>query len=54
MIFFLRGRELVFGRKWTPEIFNQLVTLMTRAMKLDPNYAEAYAGLASRAQSGFP
>jgi adenylate cyclase len=42
---FLRGRELIFGRKWTREIFDQLVALMTRAIQHDPNYAEAYAGL---------
>ena len=42
---FLRGRELILGRKWTREIFDQLVALMTRAIELDPNYAEAYAGL---------
>jgi adenylate cyclase len=42
---FLRGRELILGRKWTREIFDQLVALMTRAIQLDPNYAEAYAGL---------
>ncbi|HEX9071983.1 MAG TPA: adenylate/guanylate cyclase domain-containing protein, partial [Pseudolabrys sp.] len=29
---FLRGRELILGRKWTREIFDQLVTLMTRAI----------------------
>jgi adenylate cyclase len=42
---FLRGRELILGRKWTREIFDQLVALMTRAIQLDPNYAEAYGGL---------
>jgi len=42
---FLRGRELIFSRKWTREIFNQLVAHTTRAIELDPNYAEAYAGL---------
>ena len=42
---FLRGRELILGRKWTREIFDQLVALMTRAIQLDPDYAEAYAGL---------
>ncbi len=43
---FLRGRELIRGTKWSREIFEQAVALFTRAIELDPNYAEAYAGLA--------
>jgi adenylate cyclase len=35
----------MFGRKWNREIFDQVVSLMTRAIELDPNYAEPYAGL---------
>jgi adenylate cyclase len=43
---FLRGRELLRGTKWNREIFEQAMALFTRAIELDPNYAEAYAGLA--------
>lgn len=43
---FLRGRELILGRKWTRDVFDKLVAFMTRAIELDPAYAEAYAGLA--------
>ena len=42
---FLRGRELMFGRKWTRDTFDNLITLLTRATELDPIYAEPYAGL---------
>jgi len=35
----------MFGRKWTPDIFDKLAALLKRAVELDPNYAEAYAGL---------
>ena len=42
---FLRGRQLMFGREWTRDIFDKLVELLTRAVELDPNYADAYAGL---------
>jgi adenylate cyclase len=43
---FLRGRELVRGTKQTRETFEEGVALFTRAIELDPNYGEAYAGLA--------
>jgi adenylate cyclase len=43
---FLRGRELIRGTKWNREIYERAVALFTRAIDLDPNYAEAYAGLA--------
>ena len=43
---FLRGRELIRGTKWNRGIFEQAVALFKRAIELDPNYAEAYAGLA--------
>jgi adenylate cyclase len=43
---FLRGRELLRGPKWNRETFDQAVALLTRAIELDPNYAEPYAGLA--------
>jgi len=42
---FLRGRELLRGTKWNREIFEQTVAVLTRAVELDPNYAEPYAGL---------
>ena len=42
---FLRGREILFGRKWTREIFDTVVAFLRGAIELDPNYAEAYAGL---------
>ena len=43
---FLRGRELLFGKKWNRELFEQVVALLRRAIELDPNYAEPYAGIA--------
>jgi len=42
---FLRGRELLFGQRYSREVFDQVVALLSRAMELDPNYAEPYAGL---------
>jgi adenylate cyclase len=36
---------LMFGREWTRDIFDKLVELLTSAVELDPNYADAYAGL---------
>jgi adenylate cyclase len=50
---FLRGRELMFGRKWNREIFDKVVSLMTRAIELDPNYAEPYAGLGMAHNNDF-
>jgi adenylate cyclase len=43
---FLRGRELVRGSKWNRETFDRAVGYFRRAIELDPNYAEPYAGLA--------
>ena len=42
---FLRGREILIGRKWNREIFDTVVALLRGAVDLDPNYADAYAGL---------
>jgi adenylate cyclase len=42
---FLRGREILHGRKWNREIFDTAVAIFRSAIELDPNYAEAYAGL---------
>ncbi|MGB8554987.1 MAG: adenylate/guanylate cyclase domain-containing protein, partial [Pseudolabrys sp.] len=42
---FLRGREMLLGRKWNRETFDTIVAFMRGAIDLDPNYAEAYAGL---------
>jgi adenylate cyclase len=42
---FLRARELLFGRKKDRDMFDQVVALLTRAIELDPNYAEPYAAL---------
>ena len=43
---FMRARELLRGTKLNRETFDQAVALLTRAIELDPNYAEPYAGLA--------
>ena len=43
---FLRGRELLPGQKKSREVFDQIVGLLSRAIELDPDYAEPYAGLA--------
>jgi adenylate cyclase len=42
---FLRARELLFGRKKDRDMFDQVGALLTRAIELDPNYAEPYAAL---------
>jgi adenylate cyclase len=44
---FLRGRELLLGQKKNRDVFDQIVGLLSRAIELDPNYAEPYAGLAT-------
>jgi adenylate cyclase len=43
---FMRARELLRGTTLNRETFDQAVGLLTRAIELDPNYAEPYAGLA--------
>jgi adenylate cyclase len=43
---FLRGRALLQGAKKDREVFDQIVAFLSRAIELDPNYAEPYAGLA--------
>jgi adenylate cyclase len=43
---FMRARELLRGTTLNRETFDQAVGLLTRAIELDRNYAEPYAGLA--------
>jgi len=43
---FLRGREALVGSENTREAFELAVRSFTRAIELDPNYAEPYVGLA--------
>ncbi len=43
---FMRARELLLGSTQNREVFEQAVALLNRARDLDPNYAEADAGLA--------
>ena len=43
---YLRGRELLLGSTKNHDIFEQSKGLLMRAIELDPNYAQAYAGLA--------
>jgi len=43
---FLRGRELLRSQKWNREIFDYCVGFLLRAIELDPDYGDAYAGLA--------
>ena len=43
---FLRGREFLRGRKWNCETFDCTVRFFTQAIELDPDYGDAYAGLA--------
>jgi adenylate cyclase len=42
---FLRGREALLGPRQTRERFEHAVACFTRAIELDPDYAEPYAGL---------
>ncbi len=42
----LRGREFLRGRKWNRETFDRTVGFFTQAIELDPDYGDAYAGLA--------
>ncbi len=42
---FLKGRELMFGLKKDREIFDRWMACFRRAIELDPNYSDAYAGL---------
>ena len=43
---FLKARELLFGERSNREMFDQVVSLLGRAVEIDPDFAEAYAGLA--------
>ena len=43
---YIRARELLLGPTQNRETFEEAVTLLNRAITLDPNYAQAYAGLA--------
>ena len=42
---FLRGRGLVFGIKKDREMFDRSTACFRRAIELDPDYADPYAGL---------
>lgn len=42
---FLKGRGLVFGLKKDREMFDQSTACFRRAIELDPDYADPYAGL---------
>jgi adenylate cyclase len=43
---FLRGRELLFGTTLNRGVFQQCLQFFSKALELDPNYSQAYAGLA--------
>ena len=43
---FMRARELLLGPTQNRETFERAVAALNRAVELDPNYAQAYAGLA--------
>ncbi|HLH49136.1 MAG TPA: adenylate/guanylate cyclase domain-containing protein [Roseiarcus sp.] len=43
---FMRARELLLGSTQNRETFEQAVATLSQAVELDPNYAQAYAGLA--------
>ncbi len=42
----LRARELLFGQRNSRDMYDQVISLLGRAVELDPDYAEAYAGIA--------
>jgi tetratricopeptide (TPR) repeat protein len=42
----MRGRELLLGATQNRETFEQVVALFNRAIEIDPNYAQAFCGLA--------
>lgn len=42
---FLKGRELMLGLKKDREIFDRWMACFRRAIELDPDYSDAYAGL---------
>jgi adenylate cyclase len=42
---FLKGRALMLGLKKDREIFDRWMACFRRAIELDPNYSDAYAGL---------
>ena len=42
---FLRARYLLSDTRKGREVFDQIISLLNRAIELDPDYAEAYAGL---------
>ena len=43
--YFLHGREFLLGENRNREKFEQSLKFFTRALELDPNYSQAYAGL---------
>ena len=43
--YFLRGREFLLAENKNRDKFDQSLKLFTRALELDPNYSQAYAGL---------
>ena len=43
--YFLRGREILFGKTNTREMFELSTKYLMRALELDPNYSKAHAGL---------
>ncbi len=43
---FLRGRQLLRGRRWNREIFDRTVGFFIQAIEHDPDFGDAYAGLA--------
>jgi adenylate cyclase len=43
--YFMRGREFLYGENKNREKFEQAKNFFTRALELDPNYSQGYAGL---------